>query len=64
MTTSQGTGAQTGPGNTATTGGPLQAATYMAGTMIVDPAACCTPAIGAGSLRAFTERTDTWGMRG
>jgi hypothetical protein len=55
------TGAPAGPGNAATTGGPLWPATYLAGTTIIlDPAGSLYAAIGAGNLRAYSD-TDAVG---
>jgi hypothetical protein len=56
------TGAPAGPGNAATTGGPLFATTYLAGTAIVlDPAGALYAAIGAGNLRAYVQGQDDAG---
>jgi hypothetical protein len=56
------TGAPAGPGNAATTGGPLYPATYIKGTPIVlDPAGALYAAIGAGNLRAYVQGQDDVG---
>jgi hypothetical protein len=55
-----GTGGAAGHGSAATTGGPLQATTYLSGTpIILDPAGSLYTAIGASNLRAFADGTDT-----
>ena len=54
-----GTGSPSGPGNAATTGGPLWATTYRTGQVIVlDPAGALYAAIGAANLRAYQQGTD------
>jgi hypothetical protein len=60
-----GTGAPAGPGNAATTGGPLWPTTYLRNTVIVlDPAGSLFTAIGAGNLRAYVQGTDDRGPSG
>jgi hypothetical protein len=57
-----GTGAAAGYGSAATTGGPLWDTTYAAGTpLLLDPAGPLYAAIGAASLRPFTDGQDTVG---
>jgi len=56
------TGAPAGPGNAATTGGPLWPVTYQQGQVIeLDPAGPLFTQIGAGSLRAFVQGQDDAG---
>jgi len=57
-----GTGAPAGPGNAATTGGPLFPITYIPGQVIeLDPAGALYTQIGAGNLRAYVQGTDDRG---
>jgi len=59
------TGGAAGYGSSATTGGPLFASTFLAGTpLILDTGSALYAAIGAGNLRAFTDGTDTTGREG
>jgi hypothetical protein len=56
-----GTGGAAGPGNAATTGGPIWPTTLVKGQAIMlDPAGPLYTLIGAGNLRAFID-TDTVG---
>jgi hypothetical protein len=57
-----GTGAPAGPGNAATTGGPLWPTVYQEGQVIVlDPAGAVYAQIGAGNLRAYVQGQDDVG---
>ena len=57
-----GTGSPAGPGNAATTGGPLWPTTYQQGQLIeLDPAGTLFAAIGSGNLRAYVQGSDDVG---
>ena len=56
-----GSGGAAGPGNAATTGGPLWPTTFTAGTtLVLDPAGPLYAAIGSANIRADTD-TDAVG---
>jgi hypothetical protein len=60
-----GTGAPAGPGNAATTGGPLFVTTFLAGTpIILDPAGPLYAAIGATNLLPYVQGQDDVGRAG
>ena len=56
-----GTGAPAGPGNAATTGGPLWPTTFIAGTTIVLDSASALYTALSGSLRPYVQGQDDRG---